>query len=355
MPIGRAAGGVGVRLRAAAGSAASLPRQALAARAGGDYRLSYARSGRRCSPRSATGRRRRRPSRTAGGRSRSPSPPSAPPRPRRMTTPALSVVLTTRTGWGPVDATVRCLAAQTVADRIELVLVSFSPSRPATPPPELARLGSHRVVRAPGRRLGRGGQRGGRARRAPPLSSRSARTTRSRSPSGRRRCSRATRSRGRSSGPSCATRTRARRRAGPTSCSATRRSPRGRTAGRPARARATTPPTSATCSNATPTASWTAMAAEWLFHGRLRAQGERVYLEPRAITRHVNFACAAGLPRREVQGGALGATRGAGAGVAVAAAAGLRRRARRILPALRWGRLLRGLTPAQRAPVPLRA
>jgi len=41
MPIGRAAGGVGVRLRAAAGSAASLPRQALAARAGGDYRLSY--------------------------------------------------------------------------------------------------------------------------------------------------------------------------------------------------------------------------------------------------------------------------------------------------------------------------
>ena len=41
MPIGRAAGGVGVRLRAAAGSAASLPRQALAARGGGDYRLSY--------------------------------------------------------------------------------------------------------------------------------------------------------------------------------------------------------------------------------------------------------------------------------------------------------------------------
>ena len=42
VPLGRAAGGVGVRLRAAAGSAASLPRQALAARAGGDYRLSYA-------------------------------------------------------------------------------------------------------------------------------------------------------------------------------------------------------------------------------------------------------------------------------------------------------------------------
>jgi myo-inositol 2-dehydrogenase / D-chiro-inositol 1-dehydrogenase len=41
-PVGRAAGGVGVRLRAAAGSAATLPRQALAARAGGDYRLSYA-------------------------------------------------------------------------------------------------------------------------------------------------------------------------------------------------------------------------------------------------------------------------------------------------------------------------
>ncbi len=42
VPVGRAGGGAGVRLRAAARSAASLPRQALAARAGGDYRLSYA-------------------------------------------------------------------------------------------------------------------------------------------------------------------------------------------------------------------------------------------------------------------------------------------------------------------------
>jgi predicted dehydrogenase len=41
-PVGRAGGGVGVRLRAAAANAATLPRQALAARAGGDYRLSYA-------------------------------------------------------------------------------------------------------------------------------------------------------------------------------------------------------------------------------------------------------------------------------------------------------------------------
>jgi myo-inositol 2-dehydrogenase / D-chiro-inositol 1-dehydrogenase len=41
-PTGRAAGGVGVRLRAAAASATSLPRQARAARAGGDYRISYA-------------------------------------------------------------------------------------------------------------------------------------------------------------------------------------------------------------------------------------------------------------------------------------------------------------------------
>ena len=40
-----------------------------------------------------------------------------------MTAPALSVVLTTRDGWEPVARTVRCLAAQTVADRIELILV----------------------------------------------------------------------------------------------------------------------------------------------------------------------------------------------------------------------------------------
>jgi predicted dehydrogenase len=41
-PAGRAAGGVGVRLSAAARAARTLPRQARAARAGGDYVLSFA-------------------------------------------------------------------------------------------------------------------------------------------------------------------------------------------------------------------------------------------------------------------------------------------------------------------------
>jgi predicted dehydrogenase len=41
-PVGRAAGGVSVRLRSAARTAATLPRQARAARAGGDYILSFA-------------------------------------------------------------------------------------------------------------------------------------------------------------------------------------------------------------------------------------------------------------------------------------------------------------------------
>ena len=46
-----------------------------------------------------------------------------------MTTPELSVVLTTREGWEPVARTVRCLAAQTVAGRMELVLVSLATGR----------------------------------------------------------------------------------------------------------------------------------------------------------------------------------------------------------------------------------
>lgn len=41
-PLGEAGGGVGVRLRASARAASMLPRQARAARAGGDYRLSFA-------------------------------------------------------------------------------------------------------------------------------------------------------------------------------------------------------------------------------------------------------------------------------------------------------------------------
>ena len=94
------------------------------------------------------------------------------------------------------------------------------------------------------------------------------------------------------------------------------------------------------------------MEAEWLFHGRLRAEGERVYLEPRAITRHVNFA----LPRvflaakfRAAQSGTAraGAAGGRGRGGCVYGAGSV------ILPALRGWRLLRGLTPAQRATVPL--
>jgi GT2 family glycosyltransferase len=33
-----------------------------------------------------------------------------------------------------------------------------------------------------------------------------------------------------------------------------------------------------------------ALAAEWVFHMRLRDQGERVYVEPRAVINHVNFS-----------------------------------------------------------------
>ena len=88
----------------------------------------------------------------------------------------------------------------------------------------------------------------------------------------------------------------------------------------------------------------TAMAAEWVFHGRLRAQGERVYLEPRAITRHVNFALPRFFLTAKFRAARLGRAR-----CAPHAGRGPRRLVycggSVILPALRLARLLRGWRP----------
>jgi GT2 family glycosyltransferase len=65
-------------------------------------------------------------------------------------TPALSVILTTRGGWAPVARTIRYLGEQTVADRVELVLVLLDGKPPEGDPPEgVQRLSSHRLVPAP--------------------------------------------------------------------------------------------------------------------------------------------------------------------------------------------------------------
>ncbi len=64
--------------------------------------------------------------------------------------PALSVILSTPGGWGPVAATLRHLGEQTIAERIELVLVLLAGATPDGEPPEaVGRLAGHRFVPAP--------------------------------------------------------------------------------------------------------------------------------------------------------------------------------------------------------------
>jgi hypothetical protein len=67
--------------------------------------------------------------------------------------PALSAILVARSGWPAVTSTVRCLAEQSVADRIEVVLVAVGGAPVAgDPPPAAAALAGHRVVEAPAAR-----------------------------------------------------------------------------------------------------------------------------------------------------------------------------------------------------------
>ena len=64
-------------------------------------------------------------------------------------TPALSVVVATRSGWAPLARTIQCLAEQTVADRIEVVVSSLAGAPQDEPPPAVAALAAHKVVAAP--------------------------------------------------------------------------------------------------------------------------------------------------------------------------------------------------------------
>ncbi|MEO8690267.1 MAG: hypothetical protein ABI611_18875 [Solirubrobacteraceae bacterium] len=267
-----------------------------------------------------------------------------------MTAPALSVVLTTRTGWGPVAATLRCLAAQTVADRIELVLVSFAAEPPGEAPPETARLAAYRVVSLPGAgSVAEANAAGALASAAPivafgedhsfPLPEWAAALLE------------------RHAEPWAVV--------GPVVRNANPRSAtswadfllgyapfaEGAGGGEVAESPGHNSSYKRELLERHAGGLVADMAAEWLFHGRLRAHGERVYLEPRAITRHVNFA----LPRvflaakfRAAQSGTRVRARGWPWRRRLVYCAGSA-----ILPALRGLRLLRGLSPAQRATVPL--
>ena len=96
-----------------------------------------------------------------------------------------------------------------------------------------------------------------------------------------------------------------------------------------------------------------ALEAEWVFHLRLREEGERVCLEPRAVIRHVNF----GMLRPF-----LAVTRRHGR-IAAAARASAWPRPRQLvyalgsplIPAVRLARIVRALPPEQRARFPKRA
>ncbi|HEX8204685.1 MAG TPA: hypothetical protein VF587_01360, partial [Solirubrobacteraceae bacterium] len=93
-----------------------------------------------------------------------------------------------------------------------------------------------------------------------------------------------------------------------------------------------------------------ALDAEWVFHLKLREEGERICLEPRAIVRHVNFGMLRpflGVTFRHALVGA--SVRAARWSVAkrVAYAAGSP-----LIPAVRLARVLRGLPEEQRRRFP---
>jgi hypothetical protein len=93
------------------------------------------------------------------------------------------------------------------------------------------------------------------------------------------------------------------------------------------------------------------LAAEWVFHARLRAEGERVYLDPAAVTRHTNFAAP----------GVFASVTFRAARSSAAARADGWPRARRLaygmgaplIPVVRLRRTLGALSPGARRAVPL--
>ena len=93
------------------------------------------------------------------------------------------------------------------------------------------------------------------------------------------------------------------------------------------------------------------LEAEWVLHAELRARGERLYLEPQAVTRHVNFALLGVWLRTSAAAGRAFATarrRHWGPGRRIAFAAGAP-----LIPFVRAVRLRGLLGPARAAGAPL--
>ena len=270
-----------------------------------------------------------------------------------MSEPALSVVIASRSGWAPLGRTVACLADQTAAGRIELVVVSFRGAAvDDAPPPALERLAASQVVHAPeARSVADANAAGARAARAPVVAFgedhsfpmpgwAAALLARHEGPWGV--VGPAVRNANPATGISWADFI-----LGYGQCSD----------GHPGGEVAAAPGHNSSYKRALlkrydrELERW--LAAEWVFHGRLRGDGERIYLEPRAVVRHVNFSDAR----------AFAAVTFRAARVGAATRAEDWTRPRRlaysagsvVLPFLRLARSLRSLPAAQRRRVPARA
>ncbi len=266
--------------------------------------------------------------------------------------PALSVVIPTSSGWEPVARTIGCLADQTVADRIELIVVSFEGEPADAPPPAVAALHSHRVIAPPGiRSVADAAAAGARVAAAsvvafgedhsfPTPGWAEALLDRHAEPWA-------------VVGPVV-------RNGNPRTIVSWADYVLGYgmyAEGHPGGEVAMAPGHNSSYKRAVlerhDEGLEQGLEAEWVFHSRLRAEGERICLEPRAIVRHTNF----GMLRPFVT---VTARHGRVSAAARAARWSLIRRvayaaASPVTPVVRLRRILRALPPAQRARMPRRA
>jgi hypothetical protein len=266
--------------------------------------------------------------------------------------PSLSVVIASRSGWATVAGTIRALAAQTVADRIEVVLVALGGEPPDAPPAEVERLAGHRVVPvAAAVSVAQANAAGARAARADvvalgedhafPLPGwAEALLDRHAEPWA-------------VVGPVV-------RNANPGTLVSWADFALGYMAyaeGQPGGDAETAPGHNSSYKRAVlerhDADLEEALEAEWVFHLRLREEGERIYIEPRAVIRHVNFGAlrpflAVTLKHARVAAATRAAEWSWPRRVVYTLASPL-------IPPLRLARILRGMPREQRGRFPARA
>jgi hypothetical protein len=262
------------------------------------------------------------------------------------------VVLATRAGWAPVSRTARCLAEQTVAGSIELVLVSFAGTVTDEPPEGIDRLAAHQLITtSTARSVAEANAVGARAATAavvafgedhafPQPGWAAALLARHEEPWAVvgpvvRNANPGTAVSWADFllgyGPFAEGGTGGEAAAAPGHNSSYKRSVLARQgAGLPL-----------------------ALAAEWVFHARLRGEGERIYIEPRAVVEHVNFGRVRpylAVTFRAARAGAATRADGWAASRRLMYTAGSA-----LLPPLRLVRTLRSLPASQRHLLPRRA